>query len=201
LIVNKYLIYLQTMYKTLCTIVDHTVSVLVIRWSSLQPQLAVTGTSGMIPRQGAIQDDSWLKGSIMWNTPTFRRTFEKRKTRRFGAPNWGVHFGPTLNRRIRVDNKTGEYFEIGKLAPQTYKRVMEETKKIQKKMSDTFGAGLPKDEEVMVVYKGEGTSGNSNVRLVEMEHERPSFFSQNLLQKEHGKQSGPQETVKPSGLG
>ena len=137
----------------------------------------------------------------MWNTPTFRRTVEKRRTRRFGAPNWGVHFGPQINKRIRVDNKTGEYFELGKLAPQTYSKVMDETRKIQKRMFETFGAGVPKDEEVLVVYNGEGGSAPSSHRLVEMDEERPAFFSQNLLQKEHGKASGPQETVKPSGLG
>ena len=100
-----------------------------------------------------------------------------------------------------MDNKTGEYFELGKLAPQTYSKVMDETRKIQKRMFETFGAGVPKDEEVLVVYNGEGGSAPSSHRLVEMEEERPAFFSQNLLQKEHGKASGPQETVKPSGLG
>jgi hypothetical protein len=33
-----------------------------------------------------------------------------------------------MNHKIRVDHKTGEYFELGKLAPETYRMVMEETK-------------------------------------------------------------------------
>eukprot|EP00092_Neocalanus_flemingeri_P025841 GFUD01028008.1.p1 GENE.GFUD01028008.1~~GFUD01028008.1.p1 ORF type:complete len:203 (+),score=72.45 GFUD01028008.1:63-611(+) len=181
--------------------VDHTVSLLLSRWGTMQPQLAVLGTTGLQQHQGSQQNDSWLKGSILWNTPTHRRTVEKRTTRKFGAKNWGVVKGPQINKRIRVDNKTGEYFELGKLAPQTYKKVMEETRRIQKRMADTFGVGVPKDEEVLVVYKGEGSSVTSSMRVVEMEHERPAFFSQNLLQKEHGKQTGPQQTVKPSGLG
>ena len=78
---------------------------------------------------------------------------------------------------------------------------MEETRKIQKKMAETFGAGVPKDEDVFVVYKGESRNAPANTRIVEMEAERPSFFSQNLMQKEYGKISTPQETVKPSGLG
>ena len=121
--------------------------------------------------------------------------------RKIGAPNWGSYKGPRINKRIRVDHKTGEYFELGKLAPQTYSKVMAETRKIQKKMAETFGVGVPKDEEVLVVYKGEGTSAPKNTRIVEMEHERPSFFSQNLLQKGHGEGLGPQETVRPSKLG
>ena len=111
-------------------------------------------------------------------------------TRRFGAKNWGVHFGPTLNKRIRVDQKTGEYFEIGKLAPETYKKVMAETKRIQQKMADSFGAGVPKDEETLVLYKGEDNKASMKGRVVEMDYERPSFFSRNLLEKEHGKPGG-----------
>ena len=122
-------------------------------------------------------------------------------TRRMGCPTWGVYFGPRLNKKIRVDHKTGEYFEIGKLAPITYKKVMEETKRIQQRMSDSFGVGVPKDEETLVLYKGEETNSSVKGRVVEMEYERPSFFSKNLLEKEHGQPGGSQETVRPSGLG
>ena len=125
---------------------------------------------------------------------------EKRWTRRFGCKVWGVHFGPQLNKRIRVDHKTGEYFEIGKLAPTTYKKVMSETRKIQEKMKDCFGVGVPKDQETLVLYKGDSNEGSVKGRVVEMDYERPSFFSQNLLQKEHGNPA-TQETVRPSGLG
>ena len=141
-----------------------------------------------------------MKDSIFWTTPRNRRTLEKRWKRRFGAPNWGVHFGPRINKKIRVDHKTGEYFEIGKLAPVTYKKVMDETRKIQQRMADSFGVGVPKDQETLVLYKGEEKGGMKG-HVVEMEHERPSFFSQNLLQKEYGKPGGSQETVRPSGLG
>ena len=146
-------------------------------------------------------DDSWLKDSIFWTTPRNRRTLEKRWKRRFGCPTWGVYFGPRINKRIRVDHKTGEYFELGKLAPQTYKKVMDETRRIQKKMADSFGVGLPKDEETLVIYKGETQSNSSGGRIVEMDYERPSFFSQNLMEKEHGRPGGSQETVRPSRLG
>ena len=100
-----------------------------------------------------------------------------------------------------MDQKTGEYFEIGKLAPETYKKVMAETKRIQQKMADSFGAGVPKDEETLVLYKGEDNKASMKGRVVEMDYERPSFFSRNLLEKEHGKPGGSQETVRPSGLG
>ena len=146
-------------------------------------------------------DDNWLKDSILWTTPRNRRTLEKRWTRRHGCWQWGIYHGPRLNKRIRVDHKTGEYFEIGKLAPVTYEKVMRETKRIQQKMSDSFGIGTPKDEETLILYKGEEQNPAVKGRVVEMEYERPSFFSKNLLEKEHGKPGGSQETVRPSGLG
>ena len=36
-----------------------------------------------------------------------------------------------VNKKIRVDGKTGEYFELGRLAPKTFDRIMQETKAIQ----------------------------------------------------------------------
>ena len=68
-------------------------------------------------------------------------------------------------------------------------------------MADSFGVGLPKDEETLVVYKGETHGNSSEGRVVEMDYERPSFFSQNLMEREHGRPGGPQETVRPSRLG
>merc|ERR1712168_649863 len=124
---------------------------------------------------------------IVFNCPTHRRTWEKRAQRRFGVKQWGTQKMPQFNRNIRVDHKTGEYFEVGKLAPQTYKKVMDETREIQKRMSESFGTGLPKDQEVLVVYEGEQSSVvGENMKIVEMERVRPSFFAANLLQKSHG---------------
>ena len=36
-----------------------------------------------------------------------------------------------MNRKIRVDEKTGEYFELGRLPPNKYAKIMEETKAIK----------------------------------------------------------------------
>ncbi|XP_023338684.1 39S ribosomal protein L32, mitochondrial [Eurytemora carolleeae] len=142
--------------------------------------------------------DNWLNPSILWNTPRRRRCLEKRQTRRFGSLEWGTYKLPRINQKIRVDHKTGEYFELGKLAPLTYTRIMEETKAIQKKMQETFGTGTPKDQDVVVLYKGEQTQVPDKYRIVEMERERPSFFSSNLLQKTRAIEAG--QTVKPSSL-
>ena len=145
--------------------------------------------------------------SILWNTPKKRKTVEKRHKRKFGRLIFGRSEGQQIPQRkhtIRVDHDTGEYFELNKVPKGTYERVMEETKAIQDRMSAAFGFE-PKDKEVIVLYDQEkdkfDVDGKKH-KLVEMEKERPAFFSANLMQKVNRKKSvGPVDTVRPSGLG
>merc|ERR1719282_1228967 len=82
-----------------------------------------------------------------------------RASRRRGMLEMGTNKCHLINKRIRVDHETGEFFEMGKLAPQKYKKVMEETRKIQMKMRDTFGAGLPIEETRKIQMKMRDTFG------------------------------------------
>lgn len=41
----------------------------------------------------------------------------------------------------------------------------------------------PVEQEVVVLYKGETSPENSNVKVVEMPKSRPLWFSKNLVQK------------------
>jgi large subunit ribosomal protein L32 len=111
---------------------------------------------------------------------------------------------------FQVDHQSGEIFELGRLAPETYKRVLEETKAIQAKMKDMFATGEPKDQEVVVLYQDEENEKNDvkndaagkRKRVIEMEKPRPQFFSSNLMQKTQVKSDGRSSTtVRPSGLG
>ncbi len=145
-------------------------------------------------------------GGILWNVPKRRRPLERRHQRKYGSAGklWGNSHILHPNRRIRHDHQTGETFELSKLPLAVYRRVMDETKEIQARMSDTFGIG-PRDQEVAVVYKGE-ESKDAKLRIVEMEKERPAFFSSALLQKSHRtpavKSRGETTTtVRPTGLG
>merc|ERR1711874_671107 len=122
------------------------------------------------------------------------------RTRKHGYQNEGGYLKKYISKRIRVDHKTGEYYELGKLAPETYKRVMAETERIQKNMANVFGVGSAKDQDVVVLYKGEERRVADDKKVVEMEYERPAFFSKNLLQKPHGRQPTA-TTVRPSELG
>lgn len=101
-----------------------------------------------------------------------------------------------------MDHQTGEYFELNKLAPSKFNRVMAETKAIQEKMKDVFGQAI-KDKSVLVTYQNEKTDDfdEKKVKLIEMEKERPPFFSSNLMQKTRSKDKSSSTTVRPSGLG
>ena len=57
-----------------------------------------------------------------------------------------------INRRIRSDHRTGEFFELGRLPMKAYKRAMEETKAMQDMIAKTW-AQEPKDKEVKDLCK------------------------------------------------
>lgn len=144
-----------------------------------------------------------LRDGIVWNTPKKRKTIEVRNRQKFGVLKWGTGRMLRPNHRIRVDHKTGEYFELGKLAPKTYAKVLEETSQIRSKVADTFGRFTPRDKEAVVIYEGESTKErDANTLAVQMEKERPTFFSRNLTQKTNVSSTlTSSTTVRPSGLG
>lgn len=119
--------------------------------------------------------------------------------RKFGIKEWGTFKYPVMNRKLRVDHKTGEVFRLGVVAPMFYEQVKRETQEIQAKMSETFGLA-PKDKEVIIKYENEEDPLDGNRKVVEMPKPRPSFFSSNLSERVV---SSPSEstTVRPSGLG
>jgi len=135
--------------------------------------------------------------SALLNCPTHRRTWEKRAKRRFGMKEWGNSKLVPFNHKIRVDNETGEYYELGRLAPRRYREVMGETRVIQLGMMKGFGKD-PKDKEVEVLYQGEEVEDGERL-LVERDRPRPSWFSRSLLEKSHGDREAS-ETVRPTGL-
>ena len=54
----------------------------------------------------------------------------------------------------RVEHSTAEYFLKNTLAPKSYKKIMEETREIQKKMKETFGLGLKPKNKVRYTLWG-----------------------------------------------
>jgi hypothetical protein len=78
-----------------------------------------------------------LKDGFLWNTPKKRKSIEWRMSARFGSLQWGTSKIIRKNQLLRVDHKTGDFFELGRLAPNQYKKVMDETKEIKVNLSFT----------------------------------------------------------------
>merc|ERR1712062_68950 len=143
-----------------------------------------------------------MKDGLLWNTPKHRKSMEVRNRQRFGVQKWGNSRFHKVNHRIRVDHKTGEYFELGKLAPKTYEKIMKETSEIKSKISDTFGAFSARDKETTILYEGESTEKEDDHNLVvTIDKQRPTFFSRNLTEKTSvSSKSESSTTLRPSGL-
>jgi len=127
---------------------------------------------------------------------------EKRAKRRFGCKEWGTWRIPVVNKRIRVDHETGEHYELGKLAPGKYQKVMAETRLIQLGMMDGFGTG-EKDKEICVVYQDDDQKAlheGVDKLIVERKRDRPMWFSRAQLERVREEPTGIEGTLKPSGL-
>ena len=112
---------------------------------------------------------SLKEDGILWNTPKKRKSVAMIYRKRYGAtvgrhqenggPSRRYNWGDTPlifdNKKIRVDHRTMEYFELNRLAPKTYEKVMAETKEIRDKVRDAFGQFAPRDKDVRVMYQGE----------------------------------------------
>ena len=175
-----------------------------IHWSPFwpkSPELALAGVPQALPMPNKTEDQ--FSDSILWNTPKRRKTIERRTFAKYGSLEWGTVKYQRVNKKIRVDNNTAEFFELGKLAPKTYEKIMEETKAIQEKMKDSFQRQFtPQNKEIVVMYENEEKREEDENKIpVEMKKERPPFFSPNLMQKARvSQESQSTTTVRPTGL-
>ncbi|XP_039290612.1 39S ribosomal protein L32, mitochondrial [Nilaparvata lugens] len=126
-----------------------------------------------------------MQDGILWGVPKSRRTIEKRLQRKFGIPKW--HWKPLVPRTNLLNcNTCGNTYEAGHLCTHCYNKVMDETKKVQDAVQAELGLE-PVEKEVVVLYRGEREQQPNEFwegkRIVELDRERPSWFSKNLLQK------------------
>lgn len=139
---------------------------------------------------------------FLWAVPKSRRSIEKRLKRKFGTPEYiDKLLRPKKN--LRVCNVCGDDHEVGVLCPTCYKKVIDETKLMQDKIQEELKLS-PVEKEVVVLYDGEKDEKPAEFwegkRIVEMQKERPSWFSKNLLQQTT-QQPATTNDVKPSELG
>ena len=92
-----------------------------------RPQLALAALDPA-PSPGALPEEDPLSSGFsgfLWSAngaaPKQRKSMDRRKSVPFQGSTWGTQKIMKPNRRIRVDNETGEFFELGKLAPKAYR--------------------------------------------------------------------------------
>ena len=121
-------------------------------------------------------------GAILWNTSKFCHSLEQRHKKMFGKRERGTLKIMAPKRWLCNNHETGEDFELGKLPPERYCHTTEETREIQERMGRAFGDG-PQGQEGGRRLQGEAGQIRGRMQLVEMEKERPLFFSPSLMQK------------------
>eukprot|EP00095_Tigriopus_kingsejongensis_P011790 maker-scaffold119_size336447-snap-gene-2.35 protein:Tk11790 transcript:maker-scaffold119_size336447-snap-gene-2.35-mRNA-1 annotation:"39s ribosomal protein mitochondrial precursor" len=91
------------------------------------------------PTRSAHTDPLTEGFGILNAVPKNRRNWTRRMCRKFGAKGWGQYKYPVMNRKLRLDHKTGEYFRLGLLPMGTYQKIRDETLAIQERMKESFG--------------------------------------------------------------
>lgn len=149
----------------------------------LEPALSGLAINNLNPRIDEFLDP--LREGFLWGVPKKRRTVEKRCVRRLGVDRWGPPGAKLLKPKLNliVCQSCGNHHEKGYLCPTCYEKVEEETKLIQKAMDAAYKMKKI-DFEIDVRYKKDGTDGDrKNVEFIEIEKERPAWFSKSLLTK------------------
>lgn len=126
----------------------------------------------------------------LFATPKKYRTKSVRQVRRQGMLKWAPHGSKLLIPKVDIVacQTCGHYHEVRYLCEHCYAKVKAASKVIQEAMAKEF-AEQPVDREFVVRYRGEtdtsDTDTEQKVRIVEVDDERPEWFSQNLLSKPH----------------
>nr|CAG4645934.1 EOG090X0IGM [Lynceus sp. MCZ IZ 141354] len=154
-----------------------------------RPNYAILGLDdgffGNTKTESTEGNDEKSKG-IMWAVPHCRRSVEKRLCRKFGAENWGTSklIKPKLD--LQVCMTCGHHHEYNRLCGHCYAQIDKETKLMQAEIDKNLGVS-PIEKEVAVLYEGEKEQQSDDFfegkHVIEMKKPRPSWFSQNLLQK------------------
>jgi ribosomal protein L32 len=117
---------------------------------------------------------------ILWAVQKTRRSVERRLKRKFGDCKL-ISNSKMLKLRhdLTICQSCGSWHELNFICAVCYKKVKEETRKVQKSIVEALGLS-PVEREVEVKYQNE-TPKHSERLLVEIDEPRPNWFSQNLL--------------------
>lgn len=157
-------------------------------------QLAPVGAFDALPpkleRRSAKEIIDEFFDGLLWDTPKKRRSIEVRLRRKFGDPKWKPHGWKMIDPKnnLMPCPSCGNFYEPQYLCETCYQKNKSETQLIKDAMAKSYGFDVI-DREVRVSYKGEPKEVGSDALLVEIDKQRPSWFSSNLLTRTNAKRS------------
>ncbi|XP_054725021.1 39S ribosomal protein L32, mitochondrial-like [Uloborus diversus] len=116
---------------------------------------------------------------FLWAVPKARRSLERRMTRRMG-------FGKMLlpQKNLVVCDACGHFHPVHTLCGNCYEKVKKETEIMQDAIMKELKLE-PIDKEVVVLYENDAKEKIfEGKRIIELQKERPHWFSKNLLAKD-----------------
>lgn len=142
-------------------------------------QNGLTKNSNSKPIVEQIMNDGFL-----WGVQKRRRSIECRLRRKLGDPRWAPHGAKLLvpKTNLVICDSCGHHYEADKLCAYCYELVKKETEILQKEMMEKL-RGKPIETEIEFRYKDDSREERPTKRIVEIERERPAWFSKNLLAK------------------
>lgn len=128
-----------------------------------------------------------MQDAILWGVPKKRVTKERRLKKRFGVENF-----PNTTRLIQPRSdlvtceRCGDHHEYYTICRTCYLEVKEETDRIKEDIRAQTNPLEPKEKEVLLKFEKENTddeAATGKFRIIEIERERPKWFTKNLMSK------------------
>jgi large subunit ribosomal protein L32 len=137
--------------------------------------------------EGQQVEEDMKESGFLWAVPKKRRSVEVRLRKKFGVEKWRP-FGSKMfqpKKNIISCPSCGEYHEANYLCPHCYEKVRLETQKVQEAIEQDYQRNEPIDKEMAILYEDDPRDKKEaqTIRLIEVPHKRPAWFSQNLLSK------------------
>ncbi|XP_064594518.1 large ribosomal subunit protein bL32m-like [Liolophura sinensis] len=132
-------------------------------------------------RQGSSVIES-IFDSRLWAVPKFRRSLERRMTRRMGGEKHFETYGQPKN-NIVACLECGHWHEKHTICGHCYAKVREETKHMQEAMGEEANFYAPQ-KEVAFLYEGEKDENSQEKFVVHLKKRRPEWFSKSLTSKQ-----------------
>lgn len=133
-----------------------------------------------------------MQDGFLWGVPKKRVTIQKRLKKRFGLSEYPSDTRLVFARNdLVICERCGDHHESYAICRTCYHEVKEETEKIKKEIKNQIDPLEPKEQEVFLKFDNENVDDDDKkkFKIIEIERERPKWFTKNLMSKSFGSPS------------